>query len=200
MTVRLDIINRALVRIGSDPLETESSPGFETHFAIYDSVTEDILSRYPWSFATFTRRLGRLTAAPAQLWKYQFQMPSDMIGVPRAVYDRSDSRTPFADFALGENRLFADVLDIWLTYQKKPDPLYWPGWFRELITVAVMAELALSVREDNSLRAVLRENAYGSEHMMGEGGLLGQAKNMDSQGKASPVIAEGGNPLIDVRY
>ena len=26
MTVRLDIINRALVRIGSDPLETESSP------------------------------------------------------------------------------------------------------------------------------------------------------------------------------
>lgn len=197
---RLELINRALVRIGEEPIANESVPGADTHIAIYESVTRDLLSRYPWSFAKTTRRLARLTAAPEQHWQYQFQLPTDMIGAPRAVYASADCRQPTTSFALAGTKLLSDWPDIWLLYGAMADPVYWPGYFAELDTLAVMAEFAGSICEDFVKRERLRDNVYGSEQMMGEGGLLGQAKGLDSQAQPSAVIAEGRNPLIDARF
>lgn len=200
MTTRLEIINRALVRIGADPLDNETVDGAETHLAIYAGVSEDLLSRNEWSFATVTRRLTRLADAPAQHWRYQYQLPSEMLGSPRAVYDSDALRWPMTAYALSEQRLLTDAEAVWLKYIKTPDPTWWPGYFRELVTVAMMAELAFSVREDRVTRDALRGDVYGSANMLGQGGLLGEAKGLDAQSKPSPVIAEGSNPLIAARY
>lgn len=200
MTTRIDIINRQLLRIGSEPLQSEQADGADSHLAIYDSVLEDLISRYPWTFCTMTRRLVQKSQAPAQRWLYAYALPSDMLGSPRAVYDSESRRAPLTDFELSTGELQADAASVWMTFQTKPSPVFWPGYFRELVVLAGAAEMALSVREDKTLRDVLRNDCYGTPSQMGEGGLFGQAKNYDAQSKPSPVVAEGVNPLIAVRY
>src|SRR5690606_17673745 len=64
MTTRILLIDRALVRIGADPLGSESAPGAETHIATYQDVIEDLLTRHPWHFNTQVRQLNRLQAQP----------------------------------------------------------------------------------------------------------------------------------------
>jgi hypothetical protein len=203
MPTRIDVINSCLVRIGSDPVADEQADGVDTHLSIFEDVTRYILAVYPWFFSTATRRLSRRVEAPAAHWKIAFELPTDMQGAPRAVFDRSDMRWPFTRYELKGRELHTDATEIWLTYPKAPptsgEPFFWPGWFEELVKVAIMAEFALSIREDPVLRERLRENAYGAPHENGQGGLMGQAMAQDAQAKASAVIAEGVQPLIDVR-
>jgi hypothetical protein len=199
---RITIINRALLRIGSDPLQGENMPGAETHVAVYDSVVDDICSCYPWSFATPTVQLARETDPPAQFWKYAHKLPADLIGPPRAVYERSDRAVPLKDFAISGDLILSNAPDIRVKYVVTPLPALWPGYFRELIVLAVAAELALAVREDRMLRNQLREDVYGPPAHMGESGKLGVAKNTDAMGHPGESMDgdDGANPLIDVRF
>ncbi len=199
MTTRLELIKSAQVRVGDEPITSETDAGADTYSAIYDSVRDDILSRYPWSFATVTRRLTRLAAVPEAHYKHYYQLPSDMLGAPRAAYDSATLRNPFVGYGLTENRLETDAEEVWLKYTIRPEPTLWPGYFVELVRVAMMSEIAMSVREDGVLYSRLREVAFGGERLMGQGGLFAQAKDIDSQSKPSAIIAEGTNPLVDVR-
>ena len=200
MTTRLDLIKRAQARIGDEPLTSEADAGADTYLAIFDSVRDDLLSRVPWTFSTVTRRLTRLVDVPAQHWAYYFQLPSDMIGAPRAVYADDKSRNPYTGYELTENRLATDAEAIWLKFTKRAEISIWPGYFVELHDTVLRSEFALSVREDRALYSTLREVAYGGEHMVGQGGLLHQAASLDAQSHPSPILAEGSNPLISARY
>lgn len=199
MTTRLEIIRNAQRRIGDEPISTEHDAGADTHVGIFDAVRDDLLSRYPWSFATVTRRLARLTAVPAAHWSYYYQLPVDMLGAPRGVYVGADCHQPFTGFELTENRLATNAEEVWLEYLKRAEITIWPGYFVELVTMAVMAEFALSIREERALYNALQEACYGPPSMLGEGGRLGIAKGIDAQSKPSLVVAEGVNILVDVR-
>lgn len=199
MATRLELIQRAQARIGDEPILTESDPGADTHIAIYEGVVEDVLSRYPWSFATVTRRLVRLAEAPDAHWAYFYQLPADMLGAPRAAFERDDVAWPFMAWEITENRFATNAEKVWLRFTKRADPTYWPGYFTELVTLAVMAQMALSIREDGAMAERLRAAAFGSGGIDGHGGLMAQCQAMDVQGKPSPVVAEGTNPLLEAR-
>jgi hypothetical protein len=201
MTTRINLINRAASRIGAGRLKDENAPGAEIRIGIYDGVVEDLLSRYPWTFARKKRQLARLAVQPDAHFTYLFQLPTDMIGLPRAVYDSPDERAkPVMAWELGEAGLASSFEQVWALYTIKAPPQAWPGFFRELIVLAVAAEYALSIREDKSLRSELRNDVYGSAAALGESGMLAQAKNMDAQASPSPSIPVTGNPLITVRH
>lgn len=200
MTTRIILIDRALVRIGADPLGSESAPGAETHIAVYQDVTEDLLTRHPWHFNTQVRQLNRLQAAPDQHYPYAYELPAEMLGSPRAVYNRPDWAIPYTRYELFEERqLRTDAEAIWLKFQKATPPAYWPGYFRSLVVLNLMAELALSVREDRVLRNNLLDDCFGPSQMQGQGGKLGEARALNDMASPSPVLSEGENPLIDVR-
>lgn len=200
MTTRITLIDRALVRIGADPLGSESAPGAETHIATYQDVIEDLLTRHPWHFNTQVRQLNRLQAQPDQHWAYAYELPTEMLGSPRAVYDRPECRRPFTDYELFEERqLRTNAEAIWLKFQKATSPVYWPGYFRSLVVLNLMAELALAVREDAVLRDRLRQDCFGPPQMQGHGGKLAEARALNDMASPSPVLSEGENPLIDAR-
>ncbi len=200
MTDRITMLNRALLRIGAEPLVSEADPGAEQHLAVYDSVIER-LAAHPFTFLKITRRLVRLSAAPEQLWAYQFQLPSDRLGPPRSVYPSADTtRNVTVAYDLIGDRLLTDCPEIWATLTTSTGWQRWPGDFRELFAVALMAELALSVREDRPLHDRLYAKAFGTPQQMGMGGLMGQALDNDSQAVPSTVVGGGANPLIDVRF
>jgi hypothetical protein len=154
----------------------------------------------PWSFNTVTRQLARLTDPPQRYYKYQFEMPSDMLGAPRAVYDRADCKQPYTDWEIIDGRLAANADVLWLKMDRQPNPAQWPGYFCELIRRVMMSEFALSIREDAPLRDRLRTECFGTPSELGAGGLMGQAMTLDSQGKPSPRIQMGADPFTSARY
>jgi len=196
---RIDMIDTSLMRIGAEPLQNEAAPGAELHIAIFLSITGFCLSANPWSWNTVTRRLARLSAPPERYHAYQYTLPSDMLGTPRAVYaDLAGQST--TRFELNNGVLETDAPDIWLKHDKRSEPDVWPGYFIELIQVALMAEFALSVREDRTLRDQLTEQAFGTPREMRQGGLMGVAMGIDAQSKPSKVLRVGSNPLISARF
>lgn len=199
MQTRLEIIDAALERLGEEPLGDETAPGASTHLAVWRGVTGHILSVNPWSFNTVTRRLARLSETPPLFYAYQFALPSDMLGAPRAVYDRADEKTPYTKWEILDGTLQADASDLWLKMDRQPSPAMWPGYFVELVTRALMAEFALSVREDPVLRDRLKQECFGTPSELSAGGLMGQAMTLDSQGKPSPKIQMGSDPFTSAR-
>lgn len=200
MTTRIALLNECLVLNGSEPLFSETAPGAETHLACFNAATELILTCHPWSCCTFTRELNRLVTAPVAKWRYVFETPSDMLGSSRAVYNSAATQTPFTDFELfGERQLQTNAEQVWLRFTKNVQPVFWPGYLREVIKLLVRSELALSIREDRPMRDKLREDAIGSQSQAMQGGLLAAARGIDDMAKPAPVIADGNNPLVGVR-
>jgi hypothetical protein len=199
-TTRIDLIDSSLMRIGAQPMQSESAPNAEQQLAIYDSITGYCLSANPWSWNTVTRPLARLSEAPARYWSYQYELPEDRLGTPRAVFNAADCRLPFTGFELDDGVLKTNAAAIWLRHDKRSQPIDWPGYFQELIQVALMAEFALSVREDRTLRDSLHQQAFGTPSEMRQGGLMGVAMGIDAQAKPSPVLNLGANPLIAARF
>lgn len=200
MSDRIIMLNRALLRIGAEPLVTEADPGAPVHLAVYDSVLEHF-SAAPFSFLKSTRKLARKTVAPISQWQYAFLLPSDRMGPPRAVYASADtSRRPLTTYDIQGDALLSDEPELWATVLSKTGWEKWPGDFREAFITALMAELALSIREDRVLHRELYAKAYGSPAQGGVGGLFGLALDRDSQGIPATVVGGGYNPLVDVRF
>lgn len=198
---RIVIVNRALARIGSLRIQSEASPGpaGSQPLETYDAVLEDLLSKYPWHFTKQFALLSRLTASPPG-WSHAFLLPPDRVALPRAYYDSTDRRRPLPSFQIaGHNQVYADAEQLYAEYQSKPHPAHWPGYFRELMTLALAAEYALEIREDPPLRGQLRRDAYGPPELQGEGGQFKVAADLDAQAMPSPQPAGGANPLTDHR-
>lgn len=200
MTTRADIINRALADIGQTPMGSESVAPGDSYVLQYETHIGSLVSRYPWTFQRGFVKLARLTAPPEVHWLYVFDLPSDLAGAPRAVYNRSDSRQPIQDWELRDGRLYSNQPDLWMLYPRRPDPTLWPPYFLELAVLVMKAQFALSVREDTALWRTLHELAVGPSQMNGEGGKFGEAKAIDASGKPSDVIQVGSNPLTAVRH
>ena len=198
MTTRIEMLNRALLRIGADPLDSETDPGAPAHLAVYDSTLEHIAA-HPWTFFKTTQRLVRLSARPAQHYAYAFQLPATRIGAPRAVYPSAQSRVPTTDYHIEGDTLLTDLAEVWLEFMELRQPAHWPGQFREAFTVALMAELALTIREDRVLWRELTVRAFGNPGEGGAGGLVGQALTADNMAEPGDAWMVDGNPLIDVR-
>jgi len=198
---RVTIINRALGRIGCLAIQSDAEPGPAGVEVVntYDAVLEDILSKYPWHFATRFEALSPLTDTPPLGWKTQFLMPPSRLALPRAYYDSATSDVPLLRFQISENRVFTATSICFAEFQISPPPAQWPGYFRELMTLCLAAEYALEVREDPTLRATLRRDAYGPPEYQGEGGQFKIAADLDTQAMPSKQPAGGRNPLVDVR-
>ncbi|WP_414462957.1 hypothetical protein [Hyphomicrobium sp. DY-1] len=201
MTTRIDLINECLVLNGSAPLINESAPGAETHIACFNRATELILSCHPWNCNSYIRQLNRKTDPPEPAhWLYAFELPTELIGAPRAFYPSSECRQPTTTFELMATReVRTNHETLWVRGPWNVEPTYWPGYLREVIMLLVRSELALSTREDRALRDSLRNDAIGNGLSLMQGGLLGQARALDDMAKPSPVIAQYNNPLIAAR-
>lgn len=199
MTTRIEMLNRALLRIGADPI-SEADATAAVHLAVFDSVADYLSGVHPWSFLRQTRRLPRLATAPAQHYAYGFQLPPERSGAIRAVYPSSDTRQPTTDYHIEGDTLLSDLPEIWVTFLALRQPVYWPGDFREGFTLLLMSELSFSIREDQSGRDRLRRDALGTPQEQPHGGVVGSAISNDSMAEPSTVVGGEVNPLIDVRW
>lgn len=198
---RAGTISKALVRAGCLPLQAGETqhPSGPAVLLLYDVVLESLASAYPWHHFNTVAKLQRQSASPALQWKYQFNLPVDRQGPPRAVYDAPECRFPFFGYELRDNMLLSDAPQIYVRYRRLVEPGLWPGYFTDLFTLNLGAEYALAIREDERLRATLLRECFGPPEFHGQGGRYAYATTADSQ--ATPAEQAGnGQDILGSAY
>ena len=78
--MNIDIVNRALLKLGENPISSENElPHGKSFKLIYDDVRRSLLSMYYWRFAVKKVNLAPLDEAASSIKKYVFQKPSDLL-------------------------------------------------------------------------------------------------------------------------
>lgn len=88
---RLQIVNRALAKLGQDPVSSlnSSEKRLKTALTLFDSVRDELMQVYPWNFCTHREYWNpakikdengeEVLLTPAFGFKYQYRLPKDFL-------------------------------------------------------------------------------------------------------------------------
>ncbi|MFK7866503.1 MAG: hypothetical protein AB8B77_03590 [Alphaproteobacteria bacterium] len=155
---QLEIVNRALIKIGAAPLNTLSEPKAEAKVAqlLFGTKYDSMLSSYGWSFATLQRPLIRLISRPITDYKYAYQLPKDFL---RVLSAGNSDRSNGLDYRILEKRLHCDSDHVILTYVFRPKETNLPPYFTQALIAALAAEFCLPIVESVSRMEALMKLA-----------------------------------------
>lgn len=150
---KLDVINDGLVRIGASPIASLAEQDAQgiTAEAMFDTVTEDLMSQAPWSFALKEILLPELVLPAVDLrlqdWDHVYQLPDDRI---RVLGLKCTSR-----YQLSGDQLYTDSNAPVLVYTYNASVTQWPAYFSNLAAIAFAAAVAIPVTDSGN-----RANIY----------------------------------------
>ena len=201
-TSDIKICSSALLRLGAKAISafTDGTNRSTLCANIYPSLKEGILSQYDWRFTVSKRQLARSVDAPINKWQYKFTLPSDrLLDGPIAVFNSDNVGTlPINTFELFGGFLFANDLEIYIDYQTAVAEQVWPAYFVELMTKAMMVELAMPITDQANLRESIRREVYGTDVENGVGGMMGLARSRNAREDPPMVFAD--YSLINARF
>ncbi len=152
MTSKVDIVSNALLLVGHTGIssfDADQGAGAVVGSALFDTTLSYLLSTTYWRFSVKQQQLSRLTAAPLRNWQYAFQIPVDAITIHRV--------TPRSNYQIFEDKLYANVDDIWAdyTYQVAPEDL--PQYFVQAMQYKLAADFAISITNDTQKNALYEQ-------------------------------------------
>jgi hypothetical protein len=206
----IDIANRALIGIGSAPIQNfdDATPTASVVKAIYDDTVAWLLAFYPWSFTKSTVQLVQVNIPPDAVdgrigagWRYAFEIDSTAMGPPLACfrYPRVPL-TPMKDFAIENQLLYSMWQNLYATFQYAVDPEQWSGPFVKAAVAVLGAEFLIPMSGNSGMLDVIQAKAWGAPQENRRGGFLGDAIKFDSRQQPSTALLETSDPLTDARW
>jgi len=198
---KLSICSDALIMLGASPLSSFADGTDEAQVAdrLYDDLRDTLIMQYPYSWTLRKKKLARLQAAPINEWQYKYQLPGDMLGNPKAVFNSSSvGIAPVRDFEIYSDGLFTNLENVWVDYQYLPEPAQFPPYFVRLLRTALAAEFAEPITDQITKADYFHAKAYGSPADNMRGGLVRVAINIDGADQPPQTIQEF--PITDIRY
>ncbi|WP_312836634.1 hypothetical protein [Pantoea sp.] len=170
MATKIDVINRALIKLGSEPLmsETDDNAASRAIEVVYDGLLESLLRSYRWAFSIKRKELPALSGESAFGYEHRYQLPPDCIRID-AVEDtvmidcrdnefsgragrptwQQEGRTLVSDFA-------PPVL---LRYGSKDvDPSQWDASFTEAFACLLAAELCEKINQSSTKKQAAQQD------------------------------------------
>ena len=196
----ISICSDALILVGAKPISSFNDGTDESNTCdrLYPDVRDMTLSMYPWSFSYKKVQLAQLITNPTTEWRYQFQMPGDSLGNPRAVVTSSQPNAiPLKDFEIIGDKLMTNETTIYIDYPYQTPEFAMPQYFVQLLKYMMAWHLAYPITEQQDKAVYWQGVATGSPSENGRGGYFRQAMSMDSYGQATQVIED--YALIAVR-
>jgi hypothetical protein len=179
----IQLANEALRKLGEMSITSldEGTDLAETVNLLQVPLTTHLLTCHPWRFTMQKAQLARLSETPVNEWQYTHAKPAGCIML-RALYPSGAvGAQPLREFELFDDRILSNVETLWADFQTDKDPATWPAYFRALATNALAAEFAIPVGASASAADLYGRRAFGTPQEIGEGGLMRQAKRLDSQ-------------------
>jgi len=198
---KLSICSDALIMLGASPLSSFGDGTDEAQVAdrLYDDVRDTLIMQYPYSWTLRKKKLTRLADPPINEWRYKYQLPGDMLGNPKAVFDiDAVGARPVRDFELYSSGLYANLENVWVDYQYLPEPAEFPPYFVRLLKTALAAEFAEPITDQITKADYFHGKAYGSPAENMRGGLVRVAINIDGADQPPQSIQEF--PISDIRF
>jgi hypothetical protein len=172
---KVDICARALIMIGAQPISSFDDGSTEALVAsnIYENITQSILCRHRWRFATEQQQLSLLATAPTGRWEYAYQLPTspDLLQLNTiTVADVPIEYSRYGDkiFVNGYDSQSALIAD----YIFRQDESEFPAYFKLGLEYTLASIFAGSVARD---AAMIKQFSDLAERQI----LI--AKNTDSQ-------------------
>ena len=145
--------------------------------------------------------LNKIVGSPNSEYKYAFQLPPDLYHGPRTTWNSTASdtstKTPFTEFERFQNQLLADVDHIKIDYQVNVAEKDMPHYLIEMMVRALMAEVALSVTDQQNVKDEALASAWGLPSENNSGGYFREASRIDSM--VRPPSRVKSFPLTEVR-
>lgn len=197
----LSICSDALLMLGANPISsfTEGTDEANICNSLYPDIKNKTLATYPWSFSFKKVQLSRLITTPTTEYKYQYALPSDMIGTPRAIFTSNQAGAyPQRNYRLMGGKLLTDYEEVYVDYQYAVEEYEMPHYFVQNMKYQLTWHLAMPITDQVEKTDYWRTVAQGTPGENGRGGYMRQAMNIDGQGQ--PTNAFQDFSLIDVRY
>lgn len=163
---KIEIINRALLKLGEPPISSISDAAFgHSYEIIYDDMKKLLLSSYPWRFAVKKINISR--DAKKILGKSVYHLPADFLLLIKVCAKKStDSRIVSEDELSGYEIVGKSVVcltddGIVVEYVSAiDDEDIFPPIFREALAAKIAAELAMRLKQSVSLKQALDAEFY----------------------------------------
>jgi hypothetical protein len=194
------LANQALRLLASEGIASldEGTDVANTVAQLYGTTIRQLLAAHPWRFTLRKQQLSRLAEPPLTEWQHLHALPADMLAL-RALYPTA---APGAEtvrrYELFERRVASNHLDLWADYQFEPDAGTFPPYFVALARAALAAEFAIPLGVGAERADLFHRRAYGSPAEAMAGGLMREARRLDSQQQPPQRITDF--PLISARF
>ena len=196
----LSICSDALLLLGAKPISsfTEGTDEASTCDSLYPNIRDQALSIYPWSFAFKKVQLARLTSTPTNEYKYEYQLPSDRLSAPRAVYNSASvGANVITSYKIMGSKLLTNEELIYVDYLYSVTEAEMPVWFVQLLKYIMAWHLSVPITDQVDKAQYWQSVAIGSPGENGRGGYMRTAMNIDGQNQ--PVNGIKDFSLIAVR-
>lgn len=149
---KLGFVNAALKELGEDAIPSieEADDTQASALTIYDTVSDELLYGYPWSWSLEAGRERLLqTTVENSGWEYAFQVPQGFIGNIRAIRD-SASRfaEPRLDWTRRGSTILTDFNPAFAELQRYVAPAGWPALYVAALIPLLISRMAVLVVED----------------------------------------------------
>lgn len=193
----VSICSDALILLGAKPISSFNDGTDESNTAdrLYPNVRDMALSMYPWSFAYKKLKLARLLTTPTNEWEYEYQMPGDRLGNPRAAFSsESVGARPFKNWEILGDKLLTNEKKVVIDYPYQTPEFAMPQYFVQLLKYMMAWHLAYPITEQEAKTQYWQAVAIGA----GRDGYFRQAASIDGQGQPPQVIEDF--TLVEARY
>ncbi len=197
----VSICSDALILLGAKPISSFNDGTDESNTCdrLYSDIRDTTLMMYPWSFAYKKVQLSKLITTPTTEWKYEYQLPGDRLGNPRAVFNTSQPNArPVKEWEIQGDKLLTNETTVYIDYPYQTPEFAMPQYFVQLLKYMMAWHLAYPITEQTEKTAYWQGVATGSEAENGRGGFFRKAMIMDSQGQPPQRIDDF--PLIEARF
>lgn len=200
IVTELALANDALGLLGEFSVTAldEGTDLAETVQRIQPRTVQSLLCAHPWRFTMRKARLARLADGPINEWTYAHALPPDRIMVRAMRPSPAPSDQVVRDYELFDNRVYSHQPDLWCDYQAEVDPGAWPPHFYDLVRNALAADFAVGVGAGSTAADLFHRRAFGLPGEGRNGGLMGQAKRLDSQQQPPQQLTD--YPLLAARF
>ena len=187
----LSICSDALIMLGANALSSfsEGTTAATVADRLYDDIRTTVLTTYPWSWTLKKVQLAQVVTAPINEWSYAYQLPTDRVAAPRAVFYSASTRVPVtSDFEIFGDKLYTNFPTVYIDYQYDPGESQYPKQVVQLLKYYLAWHFAEPVTDQISKAQYWQGIAVGAPSENGRGGFFRQCTNVDAQANSSQAI------------
>lgn len=189
----IKVCSDALLLLGAKAISSfnEGTDSANICDRLYPDLKRSTIESHNWTFAYKKVQLARTVNTPVNEYKYEYQLPSDRLGLPRRVYDTTAIGAGIVfDWTIQGDKLLTNNQTIVIDYKFLPSESDMPTYFIQLLKYMMAWHLADPITDQITKTQYWQQIAVGAPSENGRGGYMRTAMNIDGQGTMTSAFED----------